>query len=209
MQIPIPTEREIYTLYTRFDADGSWSLNPAESCNLVEMLCCELYDIHVMKDREKVVASVAEGEVARVIAATFPRYQENSHLAWNTGAIRNFMVDVFNQLRLPLPSEEQMFAMTKRFDEEGDMCLTAYEAVHLIETMVRSLYQLQAGFEATTCPKSHVMTLAVVNPGQQIRCDICGVVFDQAKTMYGCRTCDYDACVSCTKVRRAQLRKGA
>lgn len=207
MQIPIPTEREIYTLYTRFDADGSWSLNPDESCNLVEMLCCELYEIHVQKDREKVVATVAEGQVSAIIAATFPRYQVDDKLQWNTGGVRKFVDDVFNQLRIPLPSEEQMFALTKRFDDEGDMCLTVFEANHLVETMVRSIYQLRDGLDATTCPQSHVMTLTVIEKGRRIKCDVCGVIFNESQTMYGCRQCDYDACVSCTKTRRAQIRR--
>mmetsp|Transcript_98142 Transcript_98142/g.179824 ORF Transcript_98142/g.179824 Transcript_98142/m.179824 type:complete len:899 (+) Transcript_98142:62-2758(+) len=210
LNLPAPSEHQMYAMYTRFDANGTWSLD-AEQCNsLIELLTCECFNIEASGYRQSITSKIEVGEVAASAEKAFRYYtgSDEGRLDWNAGTVRSFILDVFQELKLVAPQEAQMFAMCKRFDVNGDMQLDIYEARRLVETLCRSLYQAKAADSATSCKNGHVMTLQIANT-KKIRCDVCGTIKTGSNIMWACRPCDYDMCVSCSKKMRTQGKTAA
>lgn len=211
LDLPQPTEHQRYSMYTRFDADGSWSLDGEECASLIEMLCCELFGVEAQGHREQIANSIHGGQVAGLAGKAFGKHAEKlasqpePQLSWNSGAVRSFIQEVFGELGLPKPSEEQMFAMCKRFDIDRSMTLDEAEARQLVETLCRSMYHVEAADAATSCSKGHVMTLRAVPTGEERTCSICQVTWPAAYAMWRCDLCNYDMCVACSKNKRKDI----
>mmetsp|Transcript_102111 Transcript_102111/g.288371 ORF Transcript_102111/g.288371 Transcript_102111/m.288371 type:complete len:773 (-) Transcript_102111:179-2497(-) len=204
LRLPVPQEGQMYSMYSRFDADGDWSLDEQECVSLVEMLCCELFDIEAKGQREQMASAVKSGEVAKLVDSNFMACDVNNNgtLEWNNGELRRFIVGVFLSMRLPVPSEPHRFAMFTRFDVNRDGCLDISECRHLVETLCRSVYQVEAADDATSCTWCGKVMGLFTTPTVGFQCGLCSSTFPTGTVMWQCQSCNKKVCVTCSKARR-------
>lgn len=112
--------------------------------------------------RAQVVDTISSGahkEVALRIFAVLD-IQRTGTLDWNSGRIRNFITQVFQQLEiLKLPEEAQMYAMYCKFDTGGKWGLNSGDCIKLIEDLCRSLYGIEDDSQ-------RARALSAINSGQ-------------------------------------------
>lgn len=208
-----PSERQMYVTYRHFDLDGTWSLD-SEHCNsLIELFVCESLDYEAIGHRRHLIELFEAGQVATKTEEAFLRHASSLDglLRWNGGIVRNFILEVFSELKIKVPAEAQMYAMAKRFDTKREVRLDFYEARRLVETLCRSLYQAKVSESVVSCQNEHAMKLQLPNK-LTIRCDVCDSLSTGSTIVWSCRRCDFDMCLSCCKagsVRRRQWGLGA
>jgi len=197
-----PTEHEMYAMYTRFDTDGSWSLDEQECLSMIELLVCQLAGVELDAHRDKVIASVQKQDIARYAASQFKAIDVNGNgrLEWNNGELRTFIVNVCSYCGLPELAEPQMLEMCLKFDTDKDGCLNQEDCRCLVEMLSRSMYSVQKADSATCCGNGHVMHL--FNPLEtKYACNVCRHQLDEHMVFWHCAPCDYDLCISCSKQR--------
>jgi len=208
LRLPPPQEGQIYGMYARFDADGDWSLNMRESCNLVEVLCCSLLGVEGEVHRAKLV--VRSGKVREMAAASFKErdVDESGYLDWQSGEIRNFIGDTFEALGLRCPDDEDLRSTFELFDKNKNGVMSSEECVNFMEHFCKALYQIELADEASSCPLGHTMAIfSTPRPGYT--CNNCNISFQENVGMWACHSCDFHLCIVCSKERRVKAEEEA
>jgi len=205
MSLPPPEEGKLYSLYSRFDDDGSWTLDMRECGAMIECMLLSLMGLEEADYRQRISQLVTSGQLATCAHHIFAECDRdgNKALAWNNGELRNFIERVFLKLKMTPPTEQFMFAMFTRFDVDQDQQLDRDECEALVETLCMSLQHVQGSDEAHICPSGHVLTL-VTTPVDGFSCNTCHGVFPMKSCLWECKSCNYwHLCVQCLKQRRA------
>merc|ERR1712137_63808 len=204
LDLPTPKEHQIYAMYARFDADGDWCLNMEECSNLIEALSCSLLGIEGEEHRATLV--MRSGVLRNIVESSFNAYDINNDgiLSWENGEIESFIRSLFQRLDLPCPSKEDLFATFGRFDEDGSGYMELKEGIQFVESLCRSISQIEMADQASSCAAGHTMVV-FSTPCAGYKCTNCQATFGTHIGMWRCDPCKYYLCIACSKRRRADV----
>lgn len=96
--------------------------------------------------RARLVAAIENGSFMRTCAEAFLRRdpQARNYLQWSTGAIRDYVVGIFQNLGLVPPSEAAIGKMFSAFDVNKQNMLGMHECILLVDAIARSVFRADA-----------------------------------------------------------------
>jgi hypothetical protein len=213
MSLNMPTEQQMYAMYSRFDAQGAWRLDLFDCTRLVEMLVYAVYGL-LDAENQRAALVLKRGELAAVAEKLFSMrdFFARGFLLWASGELRSVVIGSFKAVGLEIPADYRIEAMYRKFDFDKSKGISKgyldYSGCwRIIETLCQERYHIQMDDPNATCPQGHGMQL-FSTPTPDYVCNVCRLKFPKSVALWGCRACDFDMCVQCSKSRR-HIEKGA
>lgn len=99
----------------------------------------------------RMVDTVESGALVQMAWQTYKRCdtEKRGFLAWNDGAVREFVKAVFDQHGLACPSETQIDQLYTVFDADSNMRLDARECLCLVDALVRGVFHAKVSGTAS------------------------------------------------------------
>lgn len=102
----------------------------------------------IVERRPRMVQCVEDGSFNRVSTEIFRKIDREGvgKITWNSGEIRDFIIQVLAQFGLHAPPEGQVFQLYSAFDRDKSGSLSLSECLRLVEAIVRAAFSIK--FEA-------------------------------------------------------------
>merc|ERR1719149_230018 len=111
--MPQPSTQQVFSIYSRFDADKNGVLDRSECLQIVDALV-RFLDTFSDCDKDGI-----------------------GRLEWNNGEIRNFITACFRQQGSPPPSDQQIAAIYSKFDADNNGVLDRSECLQMVDALFR------------------------------------------------------------------------